>query len=150
MHNRIIQLSEEPLKREDWVVADAFCDNGFVGTVADYVVDVVNRKDDIKWFLSLLKPYGTVYDSADKSVLFSRYFKEKYFALRLNKVKELVDNMNGSDLINDMKVFELEGLINNKYGMYIYKDYWMSLDNFVRKLEEGVKYHVGAVLDYHF
>ncbi|MBE3579097.1 MAG: hypothetical protein IMW83_04385 [Caldanaerobacter subterraneus] len=153
MHGTIIQLEEKPLRfEEDFACEEDFYDD-FVGVIADYVNDDVDRTEEIRYFIEKLKEFGIVYNEKEQSITFLKGFKEKYFATKFLKLKEAVENLDFEDFVKDTyKVWEIQNLIDKKYGTYIYiKGEWMTLDTFIRYvLKEGVKYYIGSVLDYHF
>ncbi|AAM25210.1 hypothetical protein M2349_000333 [Caldanaerobacter subterraneus subsp. tengcongensis MB4] len=153
MHGTIIQLEEKPLRfEEDFICEEDFYDD-FVGVIADYVSDDVDRAEEIQYFVEELKEFGIVYNEKEQSITFLEGFKDKYFAAKFFKLKEAVENLSFEDFVKDTyKVWEIQNLINKKYGTYIHiKGEWMTLDTFVRYvLKEGIKYYIGSVLDYHF
>lgn len=154
MHGTIFQLEEKPLRfEEDFACEEDFYDD-FVGVIADYVSEDIDREEEINYFCQEFKKYGIAYNSKEQSIIFLKGFKEKYFEERFFKLKEAVQNLTFEDFVKDtLKVWEIKNLIDKKYGIYIYSNEssWMSLDEFVRyDLEENKKYYIGSVLDYHF
>jgi|GEM_PF-2251128 len=153
MHEVIIQLEEEPLRfEEDFACEEDFYDE-FVGTVADYVSEDVDREEKIEYFVENLKKYGITYNPKDQSIIFHKGFKEKYFAEKFFKLKEAVQELTLEDFVRDTsKVQRIEDLINKKYNTYIYtKNTWMTIDEFLRySMEEERAYYIGSVIDYHF
>jgi len=154
MHGTIIQLEEKPLRfEEDFVCEEDFYDD-FVGVIADYVSDDVDRDVEIQYFIKDLEKYGVKYNAKEQSIIFLEGFKEKYFEERFIKLKEAVQKLTFENFIKDtLEVWKIKNLIDKKYEIYIYssESSWMTLDEFVRyNLKEGQKYYIGTVLDYHF
>ncbi|SDF51992.1 hypothetical protein SAMN04244560_00854 [Thermoanaerobacter thermohydrosulfuricus] len=153
MHSNIFQLEERPLRfEEDYACEEDFYE-GFVGTVADYVSEDVNREEEIKYFVEFLKKYGIMYNPEEQSIVFPEGFKIQYFRERLEKLKKIVEDITIEEFSTDStKVWILKNLIEEKYGVYIYyKKTWKNFDEFVRyDLQEGGKYYIGSVLDYRF
>lgn len=153
MHGKIFQLEEKPLRfEEDFVIEEDFY-NDFVGTIADYVSEDVDRNEEIQYLIEDLRKYGITYNAKEQSIIFLKEFKEKYFKERFEQLKEIVKCISLKEFIEEtLKVWEIENLINKKYGTYIYhNEIWISMDDFVREyMEEGKKYYIGTVLDYHF
>ncbi|MGH2331793.1 hypothetical protein [Thermoanaerobacter mathranii] len=153
MHSNIFQLEEKPLKfEEDYACEEDFYD-GFVRTIADYVSDDVNREEEINYFVEHLEKYGVIYNPKEQSIIFSEGFHTKYFNERLLDLKKIVEDITIEEFSTDStKVWILKNLVEEKYGIYIYhKNSWETFDAFVRyRLEEGKKYYIGTVLDYHF
>jgi hypothetical protein len=153
MHGTIIQLEEKPLRfEEDFACEEDFYDD-FVRVVADYVSEDVDREEEINYFVKWLGKYGIIYNSEEQSIVFPEGFKAEYFSERLFKLKKIIEDITIEEFSTDStKMWILENLIEEKYGIYIYhKGTWTTLDEFVRyDLEENKKYYIGSVLDYHF
>lgn len=154
MHGTIFQLEEKPLRfEEDFACEEDFYE-GFVGIIADYVSEDVDREEEINYFVTYLGKYGITYNSEEQSIIFPKGFKEEYFSARFFNLKKFVEELTLEEFSTDStKVWILKNLINEKYGIYIYsrQSSWITFDEFVRyNLKEGQKYYIGTVLDYHF
>lgn len=149
MHSRIFQLSSQPINEDDYITEDLFYD-GFVGSIADYVSSDTDRESDIEWFISFLEKYGVKREG--NAAYFPKGFKEIYFEKRLKELKEKVSNMTLHDFCDSFEAYSLCALIEDRYGFYIYTDSHglMTLDDFVRNLENEDKFYFGATIDYHF
>ena len=155
MHSRIFQLSNEPISKEDYIGEDFFFEDSFIGLVADYVDGDTNREEDIQWFIDSLSSYSDYfeYDKDEQSIIFKDGFSKKYFSKRLEKLKELVNNMTINEFCNNsMEVYTIENLVENKFGFYVVDHNYVirSLDDFIRNLTPNEKYYFGATIDYHF
>ena len=152
MHSRIFQLSTEPIKEEDYITEDTIIhDTSFIGYVADYVSDEVDRKEDIKWLLDSITPYGAIYDEKEESLIFPKGFKERYFEKKFAVLKETVQKISSlEDFANDsLLAYKLKSTITDRFSFYIYEDYYEPIDDFIRNLELNTKYYIGGILDYH-
>lgn len=161
MHSRIIQLErelekiEESPMTEDTIVGD-WDGPYFIGTVADYVSDNVDREDDIDWFKSCLEDFNAednvVVEFNKDEVIFKKGFKQAYFSKKFESFKSVVNEMNLENFINPFKVYSLKMEIEDTCGFYIYYSNGIlnTLDKFARYLpDEDVKYYIGTTLDYH-
>lgn len=149
MHSRIFQLSTRPISESNYITESLFY-NGFVGNIADYVSNDVDRDKDIEWFISTIEIYGAEYNKADESILFTRGFKEKYFEHRFNRLKKIISTMTLEDFTRSgVWVYEIEKLVDDKFGFYIYEGHLQTLDEFVRCLETEVAFYIGGIIDYH-
>lgn len=150
MHSRIFQFSEQPIEPDDYIREEDFYDN-FVGYIADYVNGNTDRKADIAWLVSSLKSYGIIYNEEEESIIFPENFKTEYFKRRFDKFIKLVRELDLNKFSEDtFELWELQQLIEDKYGFYIYIDYYETLDSFIRNLHGEQKYYIGATIDYHF
>ncbi len=150
MHSRIFQFSDQPIHPNDYIREENFYDN-FVEEIADYISSDTNRDADIEWLISSLKRYGIIYNEEEESIIFPEDFKIKYFKSRYDKFKELTQKIDLIDFSKDEFVLrELQQLIEDKYGFYIYTYYYYeTLDNFIRNLNDVKKYYIGGTIDYH-
>ncbi len=149
MHSRIIQLSEEPLHKYDYITESDFYEDPFVGSVADYVADTDEREKDIKWLMSCLEPYGARLNKEENSIFFPKGFKQNYFKERLENFKKAVGETTLDDFCNSVKAWQLAQIIEETFDFYIYVTYPKPLDEFIRDLEEEQKYYIGGIVDYH-
>lgn len=153
MHSSMYQLSEgveEKIEEEEIY--------GFVGTIADYMIEVEDKTEDIKWLLSSFPKGLFVYNDLEKSIEFKEGFKEEFFRAKYEDFKKNTENLtleefSGADNkfnIGPNSLYLIEHLLDNKYGFYIYcDDYYQTLDNFVRYsslLEK--KFYIGTIFNY--
>ena len=56
-HSRVFEVSTERISKTERMSSISFIDNGFVGTVADCVIDVENdeREDSVKWLMGMTR-----------------------------------------------------------------------------------------------
>lgn len=55
MHSRIYQITTDPVQQEDYITESDFCEHWFIGSIADYVDDDVDRAKDIEWLRERLE-----------------------------------------------------------------------------------------------
>jgi superfamily II helicase len=153
MHSFIYQLSNEIIKEDDLLYEEELYDD-FVGQIADYVNGNIDRNAAINELVISLTPYGIIYDPTDQSIVFKKGFKESFFKERFAKLKKYVSELTLEEFSGSTDTFPLyciKKTIEDKYGMYIYSDnVYITLDEFVRNMEEGKKYYFGSAIDYHF
>jgi hypothetical protein len=150
----IFQLSEEPIKKEDFLQEEILY-GSFVGKIADYISSDVNRDEEIESFVkNELEPYGVFYDPIEQSIIFAKNFKRKFFEQQYQKFKEYASKISMKVFAgyeNSFYSYQLQAAINREFATYIfiYSSY-MTLDEFIREMTEGQKYYFGAAMDYHF
>ena len=125
MHSRIFQVSTTEIAPSDYIqpddVSDHLCDNG----VADYVDDVEDRAEELKYLMGSFKNIF-VKGPGQFSFQIAEGGKEHYFK-------------------PGYKAYEA------KFGYYIYEDDTLEpLSEWLRNADNGVTYYFGNVLDYHF
>lgn len=153
MHSRVFQLSEDFLTKDDYI-SEVTLHDCFVGQIADYAIETNDRKNDLEWLKSVIGKYGAVVDVEKETVYFPEGFKEAYFKEKYEEFKKLVEELTleefaGTDVRGGFKRYQIESLMENKFGFYVYIDYPQTLDDFVRYLSEGATYYVGSIFDYH-
>ena len=113
MHSRIFQLERSPDDIEDnCIYEEDFYDmdapyEWFVGTIADYVSEDVDKQADIDWLISTLsrqEEFIRINDDDDEdhiSITFLPGFKHAYFERRYHEFRNRVSNMSLEDFTND-------------------------------------------------
>lgn len=157
MHSRIFQLSTKgKISKDDYINKEELnnpesSDYWFVNSIADYVMESSDRKDDIKWLLDTIESYGIEYNEQEEYIVFKKGFIDNYFKERYNIFKEEVENLTLKNFIDFFQACKLKSLIMEECTFYISCSSigFVSIDTFVRTLEEGVKYYIGGTLDYH-
>ena len=152
MHSRIFQMDIEPINKEDHIDESTFYEDTFIGSIADYVDEDTNRDEDIQWLVDCYEKYGMEYNKEEGYVVFKEDFKENYFRERFKLFKEAVDELTFEDFAYDMRanLYKVRSLMEDRFSFYVYFiDYWMTFDRFVRQLEKGKKYYLGATINYH-
>lgn len=157
MHSRIFQLSTKgKISKDDYINKEELnnpesSDYWFVNSIADYVTESSDRKDDIKWLLDTIESYGIEYNEQEEYIVFKKGFIDNYFKERYNIFKEEVENLTLKNFIDFFQACKLKSLIMEECTFYISCSSigFVSIDTFVRTLKEDVKYYIGGTLDYH-
>lgn len=153
MHSRIIQVSPEPVERDEYIRESSYWDHWFTREIADYVA-ISDRDKDIEW-LSTNGYKGIVFDKDECGEFFIIKDKEEFFAKRFEKFKEELAKVNEITLYefaHGKGIWWLESTYEEKYGFYIHDtdcDYLTTLDEFIRTSDTDVKYYIGGTMDYH-
>lgn len=157
MHSRIYQISEKPITE----FTDEYrYEEDFVGSHADYVAEVEHDSEDyvsdLKWLQSTTE--GLEVNLKEKTITITS--KKEYFNKKHDKFKELLEKLQNitleefSSVNTYFDIFDLNSAYEDKYSFYIDDNDEScgitTLDNWVRNAEEGKKYYVGSIFDYHF
>ena len=156
-HSRIIQIHYEPIDESDLITEYTFFDNGFLDNIGDYVNEETDKQSDIDCLLRYLGNEDFItYNKEDQTIIFKKGFKREFFRDKFDKFKEMsadidLDTFSGYKYFTDNKtcLYGIESLIKEKYGLYIYEDYYMTLAEYIRELQEDTIYYIGATIDYH-
>lgn len=158
MHGKIFQITKEKYNESAWISSDDYYDHWFVGAIADYVSDDVDRKECIEWLKTSLNGAinirGNILTIVDKGKYFERKFaefREQLDALTKISAEQFMGN-EPSDI--DMTVYRLKEAYDDKYGYYVDDcGEWGGLgtfDDFMRRSTNGERYYIGGIVDYHF
>lgn len=150
MHSRIFQVSNESIAEEDFIRESRYDEE----TRFDYVV-TSKIAEDLKW-LSNVK--GLKIDVEARTITLiskEKYFKRAYY--NFLKLMEELHDASLNEFANDslrLKVYELKQSYEDTIGFYIDDNGeefgLVTLDEWVRGVEEGRVAHVGQTFDYHF
>lgn len=160
MHSRIFQVSTRPIAPDEYL-SDCY-DDYFLSTIADYVIKSEDdREDDID---QLVDVSGINVAEESSGVFYFTVDKEAYLKPRYERFKErLLDMMNHlsfdafceKDDTNSISymMYHLNQAYNDKYTYRIINsddgDTAYTLTDFVGLADEGVKYYIGEIFDYH-
>ena len=161
MHSRVFHLVTD--KNEDKIdLAYELNENGFVGEVADYAVNIeeenngyINGFDNsAEWFVESLQDRlkGFVTFSEDYGLAFTAGFKQKYFKDKYNKFLEYAKDITLDEFSSDgMLIYKIESTFESKYEFYVYyEDMYYTLDSFIREhANSHTKYYIKSIADYH-
>lgn len=156
MHSRIFQLSTNPIKKEDYTDESEYYDHWFTKSVADYVIDSDYRDEDLKWLEDCYENQGIEFGKDDNGEYLIIKSKHKYFENSFTKFMETINKIKNytiDDFINGFfEMWHLKNAYEDKYGFYTdVEDYGLiTMDEFVRKFSENVKFYIGGTLDYHY
>lgn len=159
MHSKIFQMSEEPIKPDDYKTADDYLDTGFM-QIADYTDDLDDegRKGCIEWLAKYLESGAEIKDGVleikDKKKLFERSFESfKAAASQLTFIS--FDNFCEPEFSAEAEdmgyaMYKLNAAYSDKYGFYVdIDDFPVPINDFLRRAHDGDRYYIGAVIDYH-
>lgn len=151
MDGRIFQLSNKKINEDDFIAQEDFYESDFMGAVADNVYGNIEKEKDIKCLFKRLKPFGIITNEAEKSIIFTRGFKKRYFKEKFEEFKKMAENITIDEFIDPSTIYKLTKLIKNRLDYYIcIDDYLQALDDFVRRsLQEEQKYFIGGIVGYH-
>lgn len=152
MSRYIVQLTTKPVEKEDYIAEFDLIEEPFVGTVAYYVDENVDRDEYLKIFKESFEsiPLCEV-NSEENTITFKEGFKEAHFTERLRRLKDAVENLTLDEfMVDGSAIYDIHQLIENKYEMYVYDDYCqlMSFDTFVRSMVVDTPYYIGGFLSY--
>lgn len=158
MHSRIFQVSKYPIDIEDYIEESNYYDHWFTSSVADYVNGDTDRENDIDWLKACVEDKGISFSPfGDEMYLIVedkiKYFESKFEAFK-NALKELsiipIEQFISGEC--GLSMYRLKEAYDDKFGFYVDSDetYLVTFDDFVRHADVGVKYYIGATIDYHF
>lgn len=158
MHSRIIELTLNPLDREDWAGEDCFYDDEKVDYVSE--LDDEERRDSIHdWqdgsdavFRDLFTP------GDDDTIIFKG--KDALMKVRkewINSIKSEVNDFVESGSFSPCRVIHAANHVLHSDYLFSLPDWtgccavWSKeLLNWLNTLEDGTVLHIGAVVRYHY
>ena len=163
-HSRIFQINSTPVREEDYIKEDDFCEHWFIASIADYVSSDCNREDDVRNLrdrLTNLKAarFGIDEHYAHISFVVLPGGKESYFAGAYEAfvtAREKTLDMGLTDFATGAAFAEPVRLMgdsfDSEFGYYVSvgEDEIITLDEFIRDAEIGTRYYIGGTLDYHY
>ena len=146
-HCLIVQLSKEPIDKEDFITPYTFEDDDDINYVSDYVGEREDYEESVQWFLEQLGASVT-YDKSDNSITFVN--KEEYFKEDFEKFSKLVQNFTLKDFCDYDWVSKVQRYIRPWFDTHIYMDYSQPMGEFIREYgKAGEKFYIGGICDYH-
>ena len=156
MHSRIFQVSKDKIT-EDKRIEEYRYDDGFVDSVADYVVKSDDINSDLEWLKSCHK--GLEVERKGETVTLKVVSKEEYFEKSFEEFKEGLQKLSEytmADFIdskNWLDFWRLKDSYNNEHGFYVddNDEYFgiATFDEFIRNTKDGDVYYIGNIFDYH-
>ena len=155
MHSRIIELSKNPISKEDYIDKDCFELEDYGKFGIDYIKDIdeSDREDEIKNMESMFPV--KVFEVTDKN---SVVYKDNVWELKnvcVSKIKELAKN---TDVLNffDGDRFRLSMWLQKPFteDLFVWEGSLYSSMNLINYLlkdifKEGDTIYIGNILDYH-
>ena len=158
MHSSIIELTLEPLDREDWSHEDDFYDDEKVDYVSE--LDDEERSESIANFQDGEDPFfsGLFTPGDDDTIIFKG--KDALNNIQkewVNSIKKEFDNFVESGNFDPSGVTHAINHVLNSDYLFCLPDWtgccavWSrELINWLNTLEDGTVLHIGAVIDYHY
>jgi len=153
MHSMLIQVKQDEPFEEDELNNESDYYDSFVGGIADYVDKKENseRKEYIERLKYRLE--GAAKVNVKKGII-TIIDKAKYFEGAFKNFKKLLVDLNEmtvEDFASNMDTMhDLDRTVNNRFETYIDDGYYDTLDNFMRCANNGDKFYIGSVFDYHW
>ena len=155
MRFNMVELSEHPLDKDEYLEDYIILEGSFVPEVAEYVETVEEddrRAENIADFLAGFPPDMCIYDKEKGTIIFKEGIKEKYFEQRYTSLKSMVSKLSFDDFISEdgFELYRIRKAIINRMDDYVYEteDSWKPLDTFVRELSVNTEYYIGGVLSF--
>ena len=158
MHSRIYQISKEPIDKADYIEESQYYDHWFLSSVADYVNGTTDRESDIQWLKECYQNMGIDFGADNNGQYLIIVDVRKYFQSKFDKFQNLLQELS-EVTIDDfadgkcgMQMYCLKEAYEDKFGFYVDMDgeYLRTFDDFVRSENAGIKFYIGATIDYHF
>lgn len=158
MHSRIFQISKQPIDKIDYIEESNYHDHWFTNQIADYVDGCTDRESDIGWLKSCYNNQGLSFGADDNGEYFIVEDKNRYFEPKFERFQKTLQELSAAtleDFVSDksgLQMYSLKEAYDDKFGFYVDSEetFLVSFDEFVRCSEAGIKYYIGATIDYHF
>lgn len=158
MHSRIIELTLEPLDREDWTGEDCFYDDEKVDYVSE--LDDAERRESIEDFQDDKDPFFSgLFTPGECDTI---VFKGKDALMKVHKkwissIKREADDLVESGNFSPYGVINATNHVLHSDYLFCLPDWtgccavWSrELLSWLNTLEDGAVLHIGAVIDYHY
>lgn len=158
MHNYIYELHQAPVPADEWTKAWEYHEHPDAFPIADIVEDAKERSGVIARFGAWLKE-NRLGELDGETFTIDVHAADRYFEGRFAAFQQAVtafQQLSEAQFIHDHD--QVQGLIFNMSETFTqkYNDYvlWSDgleptpLEGFLRKAQPGVRYCIGAVLDY--
>lgn len=158
MHSSIIELTLNPLDREDWAGEDCFYDDEKIDYVSE--LDDEERRDSIHdWQDGSDAVFSQLFTPGDDDTVI---FKGKDALMKvykewINSIKSEVDGIVESESFSPYRVIHAVNRVLHSDYLFCLPDwaeysavYPNELLSFLSNLEDGAILHIGAVIDYHY
>ena len=157
MHSRIFQISTNPIDEEDYIGEHYYYDHWFTNSIADYVSESTDRSDDIEWLKDCYEDKGISFGKDNCGQYLIVTDVRKYCQLRFDRFHELLKELlkvTIDDFANGkcgIQMYRLKEAYEDKHSFYVDIDGedLITLDEFVRHANAGIKFYIGATISYH-
>ena len=161
MHSRIYQITTAPITPEEYLTDNDFYEHWFIGSIADYVDDDINREYELSCFRESLEESKVAVFSSDDSFTILPDGKEAYFNGAYRSFMEVIKKATAVSLAefsgtcdNDCAslTYKIKSSFCEEFGPYVSSDEFdtIPLDEFIRDAVPGERYYIGGILDYHW
>lgn len=155
MHSRIFQVSKE---RNAEPIQEHRYEDYFIPSIADYVVNVADVEDEYKWLTDVNK--GLKVETKDGVTTLTIVSKKEFFEKSFNEFQEYLKTVNEYsidefiDSKNWLVFYNLRNSYDDNHGFYIddNDEYFgtVTLNEFMRNVNDGDVFYLSTVFDYHF
>lgn len=158
MHSRIYQIDTNSIHEDDYIEESRYYDHWFTNSIADYVDENTDREGDIEWLKECFDNEGLSFGTDDGGEYFIIEDKAKYFAGRFETFQEILKKLSNLTLddfasdISGIQIHALKATYEDEFGFYVDDNArdMKTFDECVRSSSNGVKYYIGATIDYHY
>lgn len=158
MHSRIYQIDTNSIHEDDYIEESRYYDHWFTNSIADYVDENTDREGDIEWLKECFDNEGLSFGTDDGGEYFIIEDKAKYFAGRFETFQEILKKLSNLTLddfasdISGIQIYALKATYEDEFGFYVDGNArgMKTFDECVRSSSNGVKYYIGATIDYHY
>lgn len=158
MYNYVYELHRKPLPPNEWATGRDFSDHPDIFPSAQWIGSAEDRDHVIARFGSWLEK-SRLGKLDGEAFIVDMEAADHYFEGRFSAFQKAVAALQA---LNEMQFVHehdmVQGLIDDlcetftqKYGDYVLEDHGAApvpLDEFIRKAQPGVRYYIGAVLNY--
>lgn len=158
MHSLIFQITGKKKSPAEYIAPSDYDTHWFLRSIGDYVMEVEDRKSAIEQLVENgVKTWQEgeefFFMVTDKKAFFENRYKA--FQMALSRAKSIAfEDFITLDCKVATAVSEIRYSYDEEYGFYVEdSDEYaglQTLDEFIRRAEEGKPYYIGGVLDYHF
>lgn len=160
MHDLIVQMSREKYDEIDNTPVNDFdlCEESNSDFIGDRWYEFTKaeiKEEKFEEFLEKLTNHGAEYNKEEGYIVFSEDFAMNYFKKKFELFEKIVDGFTLYEFSDtkpnkEFSLHMLQTCIENRFDTYIYEDYLITLDEFVRGIVPDKKYYIGNILGYHW
>ena len=155
MWGLLLQLERDPIAVEDRRMKGEVLMGYFIPVVADklWECEEENRVQEFLDFTRSLPKDFCIADETEMSIVFKEGFREAFFKKRFDLFKETADGLTLEEFASDnsVRMTKLRESLNSFFDTYVIEgtEWYVSFEEFVRKLEPNEKFYIGALMHYH-
>ena len=149
MHSKIIEISDKPIERKDFITEDSF-EYEYFSSFADYIQNVKPKYENE--ILEYFDTFGIFYRNGRELTMRDlNEFMNEWRAQIITKANNL-DFTNWMSLHN-MKALMKETHLGTSYRICFNEeifDFGYFVQDIYERYKPGDKFYIGGILDYHF